>query len=162
MKANVANRSNTLLDLFGRLLERPGDDYDDLLIRCRDAAGMRAEAGRFLGQFADRIDDLSLDERRELYDETLAAITAPVVPRANGSLPYVTVLGALDEALQRAGRTPGAASAALLVEHVLPAIERMLPSLESARNPFALLLKAICFAVLDRLRELEAPCKEHA
>jgi hypothetical protein len=150
------HRPETLLDLLGHLVARPGGDYDDLLARCRDAAGMRLEAGRFLAQFTDRIADLTLDERGELYDETLAALTAPGISRGNGPRADVNILGALQEALQYAGHSPSGASAVLLVDHVLPVIERMLPSLEAARNPFALLLKSICFAVLDRLREAEA------
>lgn len=158
MNAGAGHPSGTLLGLLGRLAGRPGDDHDDLLERCRESAGMRADAGRFLGQFAERIRDLSLDERRELYDETLTVI-APAQGHSNGSVVHVSILGALDEALQRASRAPHPESDTLLLDHVLPAIERILPSLEAARNPFALLLKSICFAVLDRLRDTEAPLK---
>jgi hypothetical protein len=148
-------RSATLLGLLGRLAGRPGEDHPELLERCRDAPGLPAEAGRFLTQFADRIGDLSVDERRELYEETLAVVEPRGQGSANGSLVPVSMLGALDEALRRVAEVPHAAADPLLLEHVLPAIERVLPSLEAARNPFALLLKAICFVVLDRLRAAE-------
>jgi hypothetical protein len=144
MTTGVEPQRAPLLALLGRLTGRPGDDQDDLLERCRESAGMRAEAGRFLAQFAERIRDLSVEERSELYDETLAII----VPSS--------VLGALGEALQRASQAPHAASDRLLIEHVLPAIERVLPLLETTRNPFALLLKSICFAVLDHLRAADS------
>jgi hypothetical protein len=162
MKSGVEHQSATLLGLLGRLAGRPGDDHDDLLERCSGSADMRAEAGRFLAQFAERIRDLSLEERRELYDETLAIIAPSTQGYANGSGSHVSILGALDEALQRAGQAPRAASERLLIDHVLPAIERVLPTLETARNPFGLLLKSICFAALDRLRGTERPPEPEA
>jgi hypothetical protein len=156
MKAGVEHQSGTLIGLLGGLLGRPDDDHEDLLERRRGAVGMRAEAGRYLGQFAERIRDLSVEERRELYDETLAAIASPALGHSSTSGARVTVLGALDEALQRASQAPPGASDTLLLDHVLPAIERILPSLEAARNPYALLLKSICFAVLDHLQGTDA------
>ena len=158
MKASVELQSETWLGLLGRLLARPGDDHDELLARCREVAIAGAEAGRFLGQFVDRVGELSLDERRELYDETHAAIGSPHSGRSNGSVPGGgRIFDALDEALRRAGHAPGPVSDDLLIEHVLPAVERILPLLEAARNPFALLLKSICFAALAQIRVAASP-----
>ena len=114
------------------VLRRPSATHIARLLDAQRAmAGGAVETSRQLGMFVDRVADLSLDELRELHDETFKADALAAVPRV----------------ADRLARGPADASAARTSLNTLaPALER----LEANRNPFAYVVRALCCALLTR------------
>ena len=114
-------------------LERPRDGYVKRLEQSQRALAERSgDASRQLGVFVDRIAGLTLEELRELYDETFLADEETIGP--------------LVERLVHE-RTGGVEASAALTT-LTPWLER----LESERNPHAYALRALCFLLLSRAR----------
>ena len=113
-------------------LERPCAGYMERLQRARMAMTMRSgEVARQLSVFADRIGDLTLDELRELHDETFQhAALASVEPLA----------------VQLVRRPTSCADARAAVNALAPMLDR----LEADRNPFAHVVRALCCLLLAR------------
>jgi nitrate reductase assembly molybdenum cofactor insertion protein NarJ len=114
------------------VLERPRAGYMK-----RVASAQRAvvtspgEASRQLAVFADRIADLTLDELRELYEETF-----------RGEQPEIEPL------VQRlVGEPTGAREA----EAALHALAPLLDRLEQQRNPHACAMRSLCCLLSRRL-----------
>jgi nitrate reductase assembly molybdenum cofactor insertion protein NarJ len=114
------------------VLERPGAGYLERFARTR--AGLNAssgEIGRQLGMFADRIADLTLDELRELHDETF------------GRMPLADVNSLIPRLARHRATVDDARDA---VNALAPMLER----LEADRNPFAYVVRALCCVLLMR------------
>jgi nitrate reductase assembly molybdenum cofactor insertion protein NarJ len=113
-------------------LEKPRRGYMKQLETNRTALVARfGEAARQLDVFADRITDLTIDELRELHDETfLRATLAEIRP--------------LGLRLTRRPTSCGDARAALNT------LAPMLDRLEADRNPFAHVVRALCCLLLAR------------
>ena len=94
------------------------------------AAGS-GEVARQLGVFVDRVADLTLDELRELHDETFRG-------------PAMTDVQSVAHQLVQHSATAAEARAAVNV--LAPALER----LEANRNPFAHVVLALCCTLLTR------------
>jgi len=110
------------LRLLAPLVSRPGADYQaSLEVARRHCAGPHPEAARHLGLFEDRLRELAPDELEELFRETFAPADQAALADAAGAL--------LDG--QNGARR-------------LAVLERLLPSLAAARNPFTLLFRALC------------------
>jgi nitrate reductase assembly molybdenum cofactor insertion protein NarJ len=111
------------VDLLAALLRAPGQDYLALVERMRlEVAGVAPEAARHFGMFAERVRELDEAELEELYRESFGPADAVALRHAAGQMP-VAGCGGCGDALQE--------------------LERLLPALEAARNPFAVLFKAI-------------------
>jgi nitrate reductase assembly molybdenum cofactor insertion protein NarJ len=112
------------------LLVRPGSGYRrQLAVAGRAFESVGGEGARQFGEFVRRVSDLSLDEFKELYDETFPHgcpldVAALAHPAPTPSLPSET-REALDVAIL------------------------MLERLEHARNPFAWLVRALCCLLLN-------------
>jgi nitrate reductase assembly molybdenum cofactor insertion protein NarJ len=114
------------------VLERPRAGYLERVGRARTRLKPGAvEIVRQLGLFSDRIADLTLDELRELHDETF------------GRTPLADA-GAL---LLRLARQRVSASEA---HDAVNALAPMLDRLEADRNPFAHVVRALCCVLLVR------------
>jgi nitrate reductase assembly molybdenum cofactor insertion protein NarJ len=114
-------------------LERPRPGYFLRFEHARTAVAARSgEAARQLGVFVERIADLTLDELRELHDETFG-------PAAMSRVLAVAL------ALVRHPATCGDARLAL------NALTPMLERLEADRNPFAYVVRALCCLLLTRV-----------
>jgi hypothetical protein len=120
----VATRTPVFdVDLLAALLRAPGQDYLALVERLRlEVAGAAPEAARHFGMFAERVRELDEAELEELYRESFGPVDAVALRRAAGEMRQ-SGCGACGDALRE--------------------LERLLPSLESARNPFGVLFKAI-------------------
>lgn len=117
-------------DRLAALLGPPARDYLAEVDRLRRAvAGASPEAARHLGMFAERVRELDEAELEELYRESFG-------PGDAVALRHVA------EALRVSG--PAAS------ETALEEIGRLLAPLESARNPFAVLFKAVSVLLLTR------------
>jgi nitrate reductase assembly molybdenum cofactor insertion protein NarJ len=113
-------------------LERPSPGYMKRLDRARAVtAGRPIEVARHLGLFADRIGDLTIDELRELHDETFG----------NGPMARIEPL-----VHQLACRHCDEVDARVAVNVLAPLLDR----LESDRNPFAHAVRALCCLLLSR------------
>jgi hypothetical protein len=111
------------VDLLAALLRAPGQDYLARVDGMRlDVAGIAPEAARHFGMFAERVRDLDEAELEELYRESFGPADAVALRRAADQM-RVAGCAACGDALRE--------------------VERLLPALESARNPFAVLFKAI-------------------
>lgn len=111
-------------------LERPRAGYVKRVQAARNAVAPHAcEAGRQLGLFVDRIGDLSTEELRELYDETF------------GRAPS-TRIEPLVARLVRGATGPAETQDAL--RELTPLLER----LDTDRNPFAHVVRALCCRLL--------------
>ena len=115
---------------LARALQRPHAGYaEEIDVTRRAVAARSVEAARQLEAFLGRIGDLTLDELREVYDETFG----PGGPDGIG--PEV----------RRLARAPaGAGEARTALEELAPLLDR----LEADRNPFAYVVKALCCALL--------------
>jgi nitrate reductase assembly molybdenum cofactor insertion protein NarJ len=117
------------------LLRRPGAGY---VKRVRAHAAALAlgsgEAARQLGLFADRVGDLATPELQELHDETFGR------GRAHG---------AAREAIRLARHRTGPGDVRASLDLFAPLLER----LDTERNPFALVLRALCCVLLARTHE---------
>jgi nitrate reductase assembly molybdenum cofactor insertion protein NarJ len=111
-------------------LRRPRAGYVERIERTRTAvAACSVEAARQLEVFLGRIADLTLDELREVYDETFR----PGGPNAIGP------------AVQRLAHAPaGLEEGRIALDDLAPLLER----LEIDRNPFAYVVKALCCVLL--------------
>ena len=125
---------------IARTLQRPEAGYPLLVARARTAAAVTSgEAARQLDVFTGRITGLTLEELRELHDETFAA-------------PPVAAIGELVAGLVRDGASlPEARGAA---DALAPALAR----LELDRNPFTYVVKALCCLLLTVPHSEESPC----
>ena len=113
-------------------LKRPRAGYVEQIVRARmAAAGRSGEAARQLEVFVDRIGDLTIDEIRELHDETFR----------RGSL---TEIGPVAVCLVR--RPASAADARAALNVLAPALDQ----LEGNRNPFAYVVRALCCLLMAR------------
>ena len=84
-----------------------------------------------MGLFAERVGDLTLDELRELYNETFGAEPmARIEPLVH----------------QLASRHSDAVDARIAVNVLAPLLDR----LEADRNPFAHVVRALCCLLLSR------------
>jgi nitrate reductase assembly molybdenum cofactor insertion protein NarJ len=114
-------------------LEKPQNDYMTRLETIRRAlvAGS-GEAARQLEVFSDRIGDLTIEELRELYDETFQRDT----------------LAAIGPLISRFIRRPSSrADARVALDTLAPMLDR----LEADRNPFAHVVRALCCLLLARV-----------
>ena len=112
------------VDLLAALLRPPDERYLALVERARlEAVPIAPEAARHLQHFAERVRALDEAELEELYRESFLPADA------------VALRHAADQMRQWGGG------------RALPVLERLLGPLEAARNPFAVLFKAICFAL---------------
>jgi len=117
-------------------LERPTIGYVKRLAQTqRTMAARSGEASRQLGVFIDRIADLTIEELRELHDETFRADEATIRP--------------LVERLVRRQTSCLEASAALTT------FAGLLARFESERNPHAYVVRALCVVLLGRARSAE-------
>jgi nitrate reductase assembly molybdenum cofactor insertion protein NarJ len=117
------------------VLERPRTGYQRRLGQTPRAIALRSrEAARQLGVFAERVEALSIDELRELYDETFQGVELGGV-------------GALASVLVRQPTACGEARAAL--DTFAPILVR----LAADRNPFAYAIRALCCVLLARAGE---------
>lgn len=117
---------------IARALARPRAGYLDRLERTRRAVAPRVgEAARQLEVFADRIAGLTLDELRELHDETF---------RRAGS-------AGIGREVRRVAQSPAGLNEA---GAALDAAATLLARLEADRNPFASVVKALCCVLLVR------------
>src|SRR5262245_54187750 len=111
-------------------LWRPQAGYVGRIDRTRKAVAERSvEAARQLDVFAGRISDLTLDELRELYDETF---------RDGGP-------NELGPAIRRLAQAPADRHE---VRQALDALAPLLDRLDADRNPFAYAVRALCCALL--------------
>jgi nitrate reductase assembly molybdenum cofactor insertion protein NarJ len=114
------------------ILERPRAGYLQRLGRTPPAIAPRSgEAARQLGVFAERIEALSIDELRELHDETFRSAE-------------LGTLAALASTLAR--RPPDRAEARAAIDALAPMLDR----LDADRNPFAYVVRALCCVLLAR------------
>lgn len=114
-------------------LERPRGGYVKRVQAARNAFAPHAcEAARQLGAFVDRIGDLSTEELRELYDETF---------RRDTSTPIEALVARL------ARHRTDAAMAREALRELTPLLER----LDTDRNPFAYVVRALCVGLLARV-----------
>jgi len=111
-------------------LTRPRAGHLDRLERARHAmAAKSGEVARQLGVFVDRVEDLTIDELRELYDETFRD----------------TALADVQPLAARLARAPATgAEARTAVNALALALDR----LEANRNPFSHVVRALCCALL--------------
>ena len=111
-------------------LRRPRAGYVGRIDRARKAvAGRSVEAARQLDVFLGRIADLTIDDLRELYDETF----------------FRRGRNEIDPAVHRLAVAPaGPLEARTALEALTPLLER----LEADRNPFAYVVKALCCVLL--------------
>jgi nitrate reductase assembly molybdenum cofactor insertion protein NarJ len=113
-------------------LQRPDGDYLDAIERVRSAIAARSgEGARQLGVFVDRVRDLSLEELDELHDETFR--------------------GALVEGPTVAARLAADPLPDTDARSSLQALTPMLERLDADRNPFAYVVRALCFLLLMRV-----------
>lgn len=113
-------------------LTRPRSGHVERLERARhEMAAESGEVARQLGVFVDRVADLTLDELRELHDETFRE---------------QAMTGVQSVAAQLAHHSVSAEDARAAVNVLAPALER----LEANRNPFAHVMLALCCALLAR------------
>ena len=125
------------LEVLAALLRPPGQGYLSLIERARqEAAPISPDAARHFLLFAGRVGELDEAELEELYRESFGPTEAV----------------ALRHAADQMRVSPCAACAS-----ALPEVERLLAPLESARNPFAVLFKAICVLLLT-CRARDASC----
>jgi len=128
--------SHVDVDLLAALLRPPDERYLALVERARlEAVPASPEAARHFQHFAERVRALDEPELEELYRESFVPADA------------VALRHAADQMRQSGCPACGRA---------LPVLERLLGPLEAARNPFAVLFKAICFA-MPAPKALEAP-----
>jgi nitrate reductase assembly molybdenum cofactor insertion protein NarJ len=114
-------------------LLKPRADYLSRLAGTRDAIASRsAEGARQLTVFLDRISDLSVEELRELHDETF-----------NRRLPA--------ELSGTAGRLAARPATARDVRRALDVLTLALSRLDADRNPLAYVVRALCFLLLARV-----------
>ena len=114
-------------------LERPRAGYVKRVQAARNAVAPHAcEAVRQLGLFVDRIDDLSTEELRELYDETF---------RRDPSTRIEPLVARLTR------RPTDATEAQDALRELTPLLER----LDTDRNPFAHVVRALCCRLLARV-----------
>jgi len=114
-------------------LERPRPGYLDRLTDAHvAAASCSVEAARQLGVFLDRIRELTLDELRELHDETFGH-------GAMAGVRYVA-LGLVRHPASRAD-----------ARAALGALTPVLDRLDADRNPFAYVVRALCCLLLARV-----------
>jgi hypothetical protein len=120
--------------LIAAVLLRPTDGYLPAVDAARRAAATRSvEAARQLEVFTDRVGDLTLDELRELYDETFASpSTAAVVGLAR----------------HLSSEAPAADTLRVGIGLMAGAIER----LDTDRNPFAYAARALFCLLLPLAR----------
>ena len=114
--------------LIGALLRPPDQGYLARIDRARhEATAVSLDAARHFGAFAERVHELDEAEFEELFRESFAPADAVALRRAA-------------EQIDRGG---------WLARHdVLPILGRLLAPLDAARNPFAVLFKAICMLLL--------------
>ena len=117
-------------------LERPTIGYVKRLAQIqRTMAARSGEASRQLGGFIARIADLTIDQLRELHDETFRGDEATIGP--------------LVERLVRGRTTCLEASVALTT------FAGLLVRFESERNPHAYVVRALCVVLLGRARSAD-------
>jgi nitrate reductase assembly molybdenum cofactor insertion protein NarJ len=117
------------------VLERPRSGYRRRLEGTPRALATRSgEAARQLAVFAERVEALSIEELRELYDETFRGAD-------------LSGVGALASALVRRPADRAGARAAL--DALAPTLLR----LAADRNPFAYAVRALCCVLLARAGE---------
>jgi nitrate reductase assembly molybdenum cofactor insertion protein NarJ len=115
---------------LARALQRPHAGYAERIDRTRKAvAGRSVEAARQLEVFIGRISDLTIDELREVYDETFH----PGGPNALGP--------AVDSLAHGAAGQPE-------VRAALDVLTPLLDRLDADRNPFAYVVRALCCVLL--------------
>ena len=120
------------IQLVAAVLERPRAGYMK-----RVASAQRAvvtspgEASRQLAVFADRIADLTLDELRELYEETYRGDQAEIEPLVQ----------------RLVGKPTGAREAAAALHTLAPLLDR----LEQQRNPHGCAIRSLCWLLSRRI-----------
>ena len=114
------------------VLQRPGAGYLRRLDAAREMLATGAgEVSRQLEMFADRVGDLTVEELRELHDETFH----------NEGAGIHRLLGRLVRT-----RTDGAAAGT-----AVSALEPLLVRLDAERNPLAHVVRSLCCLLLQRL-----------
>lgn len=119
------------IQLVAAALQRPRRGYLRRLDGVRQMM-TTGEASRQLEIFADRIADLTLEELRELYDETFRD--------------EVSAVQRLIERLVQT-RTDGAEADA-----AVSALEPLLQRLDDERNPLAYAVRSLCCLLLQRVK----------
>jgi len=122
------------IQCLAAMLERPGTDHLAQVqgaVRAIASAGGSGESSRQLSVFAERVADLTIEELRELHDETFRA-------------------GALAEVPGLATRLGSRRTTCAEARASLNALARALDRLEADRNPFAYVVRALCCALLTR------------
>lgn len=114
------------------VLERPRAGYMKRLASAQRAAVTSSgEASRQLAVFADRIADLTLDELRELYEETFRGDQAGIEPLVQ----------------RLVGEHTGAREAEAALQALAPLRDR----LELQRNPHGCAVRSLCCLLSQRL-----------
>lgn len=90
-------RGSEPVQVLRRLLERPGPGRAAEDLVATRALVLSPEAGAQAARFAERIRDLSLEERQELFDETFGGSAAS---------PHARLMALLGEAMDPAGPRP--------------------------------------------------------
>lgn len=172
-----------LWDRLGALFRYPGEDYLDVALRCHHAVGVtEPDSATLLAPFLDRMRDLSIEARQELFTATfdLNPACAPEVGwhlfgenyergaflikmrqqltgfdlSDSGELP-----DHLSLALAVLGRMPAEEAGEFASACLLPALGRMRASLAGKDNPFEVVLEAITLLVgrMVARRSVEEP-----
>lgn len=114
---------------LARALQRPRAGYAQRIDRTRrTVAAHSVEAARQLEAFLDRVGDLTIDELREVYDETFRTGGAEVGPPI----------------LRLADASAGPGDARTALDALAPLLDR----LEADRNPFVYVVRALCCVLL--------------
>lgn len=119
------------------ILERPRAGYMKRLASARAVVTYPGEASRQLAVFADRVADLTLEELRELYDETFRADQPAIEPLVR----------------QLVGEHTGVQEA----EAALRALTPLLDRLEQQRNPHGCAVRSLCCLLSRRVDQSFTP-----
>lgn len=167
MQASTVTPGFAILEMFGKLLSYPGDDYLPEVEACRKAAlEIDPEAARCLGDFSARLRGLSVEGVQELYVQTfdLNPICALEVgwqlygdnyDRGNflvkmrqeleryGVPEKVELPDHLCHALPLLARMDAATARSFGAASVIPALKKMLAGFEGKESPYEHVLKAL-------------------
>jgi hypothetical protein len=138
------------VSVFRRLMVRPDAAFAALLDVASDPACVPPEAARQASYFADRVRDLTLDERQELFDVTFPDTGAASTPQEDGG-PAPDRSGARSRARLVAlleewgGEGPAADEARARLVADVDALHRRL---RACRNPYHHLLAALATLLL--------------
>jgi nitrate reductase delta subunit len=171
-------RDSLPYDLLAALFTYPVQGYLETLRACKASLdGFEGQSFRFVEQFGERIEGMSIEELQELFTQTfdlnpLCTLDlgwhlygenydrGDFLVRLRDELPRYGVAETtelpdhLTHVLALVGRLDPERADTLARSAVIPAIEKMLSALEGKRNPYEQLLKAAyCLVTNRRLQE---------